>query len=92
MYRVLPQGSQELPSMPLLDDSVQVIGETSSSSGFQATRPPSLPPNLAQLLQPAPLASMSREFLPRRTRILNFSIVLNDKTTNIAVKTGNISF
>jgi hypothetical protein len=71
--------------MPLLDDSVQVIGETSSSSGFQATRPPSSPPSLAQLLQPTPLTSMSRDFLPRRTRILNFSIVLNDKTTVIAV-------
>nr|CAH0098300.1 unnamed protein product [Daphnia galeata] len=85
VYRVLPQGSQELPSMPLLDDSVQVIGETSSSSGFQATRPPSSPPSLAQLLQPTPLTSMSRDFLPRRTRILNFSIVLNDKTTVIGI-------
>uniref|UniRef100_A0A0P5N633 FAS-associated factor n=1 Tax=Daphnia magna TaxID=35525 RepID=A0A0P5N633_9CRUS len=85
VYRVLPQGSQELPSMPILDDSIQVIEEPSLPPGFHSTRHLSSPPNLAQLLQPVPLASISRESLPRRTRILNFSIVLNDTTTLILV-------
>lgn len=86
VYRVLPQGSQELPSMPLLDDSVQVIGEISAaSSDIQAPRVPSSPPHFAQLLQPASLASTSSDFLRSRSRILNFTIILNDGRTSISV-------
>ena len=95
MYRVLPQGSQELPSMPSLDVSVQVIGEASTSPGFQPIHallppaPPS-PTNFAQLIQPAPLASMSSDFFRSRSRILNFTIILNDARTSILVKKSQI--
>ncbi len=92
VYRVLPQGSQELPSMPSLDDSVQVIGEASAAPGFQSIRAllppaPSSPTNFAQRIQPAPLASMSSEYFSSlsRSRVLNFTIILNDARTTISV-------
>lgn len=71
--------------MPLLDDSVQMIGETSAASDIQAARVPSSPTNFAQLIQPAPLASMSSDLFRSRSRTLNFSIILNEGRTLISV-------
>lgn len=70
--------------MPVLDDSVQFVSESSGPSEIPpAVRIPTSP-NFAQLIQPVALSSMSSDLLRSRSyRILNFSIVLNDDTRTL---------
>lgn len=80
VYRVLPHGSQELPSVPSLDDSVQVI-ETNIRDGVIA-------PTIAQHPHPTQLVTMSTDFLTsrNRSRILDFFIFYHDQSKTLKVK------
>ena len=80
VYRVLPHGSQELPSVSAtLDDSVQVIENEIQGS---------VTPSVAQLAHPMQLVSMSTDFLTSRSRsrILDFVILYNDQSKTLKVK------
>jgi len=100
VHRVLPQGSQELPSynhMPLLDDSVQVIEPAGpmplplpaqafeSATASSSSAPPPMFAHLAH--QPRPLVSVSADYLTNRSRarILSFTIVWNGIPTELMV-------
>ena len=100
MHRVLPQGSQELPShnhLPssILDDSVQVIEPTGPmplplpAQAFESATASSssAPPMFAHLVQPRPLVSVSADYLTNRSRarILSFTIMWNGVPTELMV-------
>jgi len=80
VYRVLPHGSQELPSVPSLDDSIQVI-ETNIRDGVNS-------PTVAQQAHPTQLVTMSTDFLTSRSRsrILDFHIFYHDQSKTLKVK------
>ena len=86
VYRVLPHGSQELPSVPPLDDSIQVI-ETNVRDGAIAS-------TVAQHAHPAQLITMSTDFLTSRSRsrILDFLIFYHDQSKTLKVNLKTISF
>jgi len=79
VYRVLPHGSQELPSVPSLDDSIQVI-ETNIRDGVNS-------PTVAQQAHPTQLVTMSTDFLTSRSRsrILDFHIFYHDQSKTLKV-------
>ena len=63
-----------------------------SEMNARALLPPAPPPptNFAQLIKPAPLASKRNVFFLSTSRLLNFTIILNDARTSISVKKSQI--
>ena len=91
-HQVLPQGSQDLfPSMPSLDDSVDELVGEAGPSGFQPFRSlvPSTstsPTDSTQSIQSAALASTKCDLRTSGSKMINFTIILDDTRASILVK------
>ena len=90
-HQVLPQRSQDLfPSIPSLDDSVDELEEEAGSSGFHpfqslvASTSPS-PTNSAQSIQLPALASTNSDLCTSGSKVINFTIILDDTKASILV-------
>ena len=91
-HQVLPQRSQDLfPSMPSLDDSVDELVGEAGPSGFQPFRSlvastSTSPTDSTQSIQSAALASTKCDLRTSGSKMINFTIILDDTRASILVK------
>ena len=91
-HQVLPQRSQDLfPSMPSLDDSVDELVGEAGPSGFQPFRSlvastSTSPTDSTQSIQSAALSSTNRDLRTSGSKMINFTIILDDTRASILVK------
>lgn len=77
-----PSNHQELLSMPSLDDSIQIVGESFASTSSHSDSP-SL---LSQLVQSSLHSSSNSYHLGSVSRTLNFIVTYKDKRATFLVR------